>query len=381
MFYKIDAIDTLFFRNASPFDAELSQSAISLFPPFPSVYAGALRYADTSDHPDKTVISRKLKIGFNGIMVDGRIMLPRPLDTIVLPTNEIQIMPLITAPIGSYSLPFVLSGEGLGKGKEPELKGGGYLDEGGINQYLQSNPGNIPCTPLARLIDRERHVGIQIDSATGATQAGLWYAIEKVRPISLNQKKQGSLQEQKCSLVVEADGIAITTPSVIRLGGEAKAASINVLGTTPAIRTISSTKKYFKLYLATPSIFKHGWIPWWIDPDSKEGVFAYKKRRIRVRLISAAVGRHIAIGGFAFEQRKPKEMRYAVPAGSVYFFEILEGEFDDAVKLFHQKCISDYREGYGFVYENWNRMRYCDRGLGYSLIGAIGANQGGHMDV
>ncbi|MDR5598733.1 type III-B CRISPR module-associated Cmr3 family protein [Paenibacillus larvae] len=35
MLYAIDAVDTFFFRNASPFDADLSQSASSMFPPFP----------------------------------------------------------------------------------------------------------------------------------------------------------------------------------------------------------------------------------------------------------------------------------------------------------------------------------------------------------
>lgn len=33
MLYAIDAVDTFFFRNASPFDADLSQSASSMFPP------------------------------------------------------------------------------------------------------------------------------------------------------------------------------------------------------------------------------------------------------------------------------------------------------------------------------------------------------------
>ncbi|MEV2675618.1 hypothetical protein ABND72_21525, partial [Paenibacillus larvae] len=69
------------------------------------------------------------------------------------------------------------------------------------------------------------------------------------------------------------------------------------------------------------------------------------------------------------------------PAGSVYFFEIIEGEFQDAIRLFHQKCMSDHREGLGFSYQNWDRMRYCDRGFGYSLVGNIGSEQGGIVHV
>ncbi|MCS7459008.1 hypothetical protein N0M98_02535 [Paenibacillus doosanensis] len=372
MLYAIDAVDTLFFRNASPFDAELSQSASSMFPPLPSVYAGALCYAAGLGDANSAVISRRLKIGFSGLMINGRIMLPRPLDTVVLSSYKFEVMPLVPAPIGSYQLPFVLSGDRI-TGKETELKGGGYLDEVAITQYLKGELPDESCLQLADLINKERHVGIQINPDSGATQAGMWYSIEKVRPVSQNGGR--------CSLVVEAEGIDIRIPGVIKLGGESRAASIQRLGDKYNFEPVSSNKKYFKLYLATPAIFKHGWIPWWLDPVSKEGVFAYKKRRIRVRLISAAIGRYVAAGGFSFEKQKPKEMRYAVPAGSVYFFEIIEGEFQDAIKLFNQKCISDYREGYGFIYQNWDRMRYCDRGFGYSLIGDIGTNQGGIVNV
>lgn len=372
MLYAIDAVDTLFFRNASPFDAELSQNASSMFPPSPSVYAGALRYAAESDE-NSAALSRRLKIGFSGLMINGRIMLPRPLDTVVLPTYKIEAMPLVQSPTGSYHLPFVLSGDRIKTGKETELKGGGYLNEAALIQYLKGGVSYEACLPLSDVINKERHVGIQINSNSGATQAGMWYSIEKIRPFSKN--------EGRCRLIVEAEGVDIRTPGVIKLGGETRAAGIEGLGKTFSFESISSNKKYFKLYLATPAIFKHGWMPWWIDPVSKEGIFAFKKHRIRVRLVSAAVGRYVATGGFSVEKQKPKEMRYAVPAGSVYFFEIIEGEFKDAIKLFHQKCLSDYREGYGFIYRNWDRMRYCDRGFGYSLIGDIGEDQGGILDV
>lgn len=373
MLYAIDAVDIFFFRNASPFDADLSQSASSMFPPLPTVYAGALRYADTSVDKSRTAVSRKLKIGFNGLMADGRILLPRPLDTMVLPSTKLKILPLAPAPVGSNPLPLILSGKAITKEKEIEPKGGGYLDEAGIVQYLKGYNFNSVCLSLSDLIHRERHVGIQIDRYSGASQAGAWYSIEKVRPVS-----QGN---SRCSLVVEAEGVDVHTPGAIKLGGESRAASIRNLEQGCHFEPASSDKKYFKLYLATPAIFKQGWLPWWIDSASKEGVFAHKKRRIRVRLISAAIGRYVAVGGFAFEKRRPREMRYAVPAGSVYFFEIIEGEFQDAIRLFHQKCMSDHREGLGFSYQNWDRMRYCDRGFGYSLVGNIGSEQGGIVHV
>lgn len=74
-------------------------------------------------------------------------------------------------------------------------------------------------------------------------------------------------------------------------------------------------------------------------------------------------------------QYRPRELRYAVPAGSVYYFKLLKGSFEDAVKLFHGKCISEYRENMGFEYQVFNRSRYCDRGFGYALLGKVSREQ------
>lgn len=68
-------------------------------------------------------------------------------------------------------------------------------------------------------------------------------------------------------------------------------------------------------------------------------------------------------------------MRYAVPAGSVYYFELIQGSFGDAVSLFQGNCISEYRENLGFDYQVFNRSRYCDRGFGYALVGRLGKEQ------
>lgn len=102
-------------------------------------------------------------------------------------------------------------------------------------------------------------------------------------------------------------------------------------------------------------------------------VFTYKKRLVRVRLLCAVVGRFVPAGGFGASGGggRPREMRYAVPAGSVYFFKLLEGGTETVNKLFHGKCLSDYRETQGFVYKNIDRMRYCDRGFGYCLTGNL----------
>ena len=116
-----------------------------------------------------------------------------------------------------------------------------------------------------------------------------------------------------------------------------------------------------------------------MDENRLEGMFTFKERQVKVRLLAACVGRYIPCGGFGFDKEEdryhPREMRFAVPAGSVYYFELLSGTFADAVKLFHGKCMSDYRESKGFEYPKYKKYRYCDRGFGYALVGKLRKEQ------
>lgn len=92
-----------------------------------------------------------------------------------------------------------------------------------------------------------------------------------------------------------------------------------------------------------------------------------------MRLFSAWVGRKVLCGGFGYDkinkEYRPGKLREAIPAGSVYNFEILQGNFEDDLKLFHMKCISGDGESMGFDYIVYNRSRYCDRGFGYVFVG------------
>lgn len=370
MFYSINAVDTFFFRNPTPFDAGVNFHSVSLFPPLPSVYAGALRHG-------KKLNAREIKIGFNGLMANNRFLFPRPLDTVVLEDKRhvprLELLRLKRSPTGSSPLTYALAAKSNSVQKEMKLRGGGYMDENELQAYLSGKKTNFSCQELASYIHAENHIGIAIDRKTGRTEDRKWYSIQRIRP-----KDQ---KDRHCSLVVEAKGINLNDDMVLKVGGESKVASVKRLDRMFVISPVVSAEKIFKLYIATPAIFKHGWLPWWIDPETKEGWFAYKKRKIRVRLISAVVGRPVSAGGFGRVQGDPtpRELRLAIPAGSVYFFEILEGTMTDAVKLFHQKCLSDYRENLGFEYRNWDRLRYCDRGFGYSLVGKVNDEQGGSL--
>lgn len=83
-----------------------------------------------------------------------------------------------------------------------------------------------------------------------------------------------------------------------------------------------------RLQLATPALFSGGWLPGWLSERDDKGCFVGSPpgldRPVRLRLVSAVVGRWIPLSGWNLEKGKPygpKPLRRMVPAGSVYFFE------------------------------------------------------------
>lgn len=412
MFYLLSAVDTLFFREATPFNAGEDYNAHSFFPPLPSVYAGAvtnyLRQCGTETRNEKS-IARRMKVGLSGISRDGELWLPAPLD-VYFETHkdeaenekaQLKILKLVPAGYSSMPLPYTLvqpekteEEEARTSTKEQALAGV-VINAHDIQTYLTGTLASNQWLSPPEYMSVEKHTGISIDPDTKIAQDEKMYLIEKIRPFAAQTESQ---------LAVEMTGVDIENLKVLKLGGESKnvtverAESIPLPFKIPEIKT-DEEGKFFKVYLATPAIFKHGWLPWWIDPDSFEGVFAYKKKRVRIKVISAAIGRYISVAGFdpyidcpnelVCHNKKgaPKPMRYAVPGGSVYYFELLEGSMEDVYKLFHQRCISDYREGYGngkdqgFKYENWDRNRYCDRGFGYALVGCVNQASFGSSEI
>lgn len=80
--------------------------------------------------------------------------------------------------------------------------------------------------------------------------------------------------------------------------------------------------------LASPALFDKGWQPSWLTedtgPHTPAGVGVL---RGKAKLVGAAVGRRVPVSGWNLRENKPKAVRWAVPAGSVYFLE-LQGDID-----------------------------------------------------
>jgi CRISPR-associated protein Cmr3 len=104
-----------------------------------------------------------------------------------------------------------------------------------------------------------------------------------------------------------------------------------------------------RMVLATPAIFKQGW-----QPDLQNGPL----KDSGLKLVGAGVGRWKAVSGWSLAlQRGPKAIRRMAPAGSVYFFEIKQGDAEKLAERWLESVSDneqDQRDGFGLaIWGTW----------------------------
>lgn len=100
-----------------------------------------------------------------------------------------------------------------------------------------------------------------------------------------------------------------------------------------SLRERLRTARYVRMYLATPAQFTHGWRPGWLCEKNQNGSRSLEGtppglEGLTLRLMAAAVPRRVPVSGWnlRYSQRGPRPVRWCVPAGAVYFFEVVTGE-------------------------------------------------------
>ena len=109
--------------------------------------------------------------------------------------------------------------------------------------------------------------------------------------------------------------------------------------------------KFVRMILATPAIFSNGWYPGWLNEDL---IGSPPETSIEVKLVGVCVDRWKPVSGWSLEKGKvgPKPIRRLVPAGSVYFFEMLKGntsEFEGRWLQSVSDMEQDRRDGFGLA--------------------------------
>ena len=366
--------DTFFFRDGRPFTKGEQSEGHSIFPPLPSTVLGALRSAyiaelgdlslfysggmrDTIGTPESLCNAIRLRGVF---LADNRgdrteMFFPLPLDLIYKKAekedNSTALHLLAPkrrnfASTGTidYPLTWWSTSESIDSDAD------GLLRLGAIQRYLQGNDTSLRLTDRATLIEPEPKIGIARSRVTLSSEDHMLYRIDMSR-FKTRDGNYGFVVDYECPENLPQKGL-------LKLGGEGKSfAYQNIvsdgnplsshLETVTAV--IQSTGR-FKLYFVTPAIFKQGWLPSWLDKNTFSGAYPIEPAAsIPLQLITAAVGKSVPVGGWDMAKGQAKPTWRAVPAGSVYYFELLDRDrIDDLIAAFHYQNISDERTEEGF---------------------------------
>lgn len=362
MIIEISALDTLFFRDGKPFTMGENHWTDSIFPPNMSTIYGAIRTAYFSENMEvfqqlrenkelntdkdptkKLVIKRMLyRINNEGYYYNMPLDLVRLKD---IPSKDLkaekenkkyEVYPLKIKEnkyINSLPLKYILYFD-----EHVKTVPDGLLEEHRMDDYINGRLDDISICSLFDYLCDEPKVGIGVDRKTGASKDSRLYRIDLKRLKNL-------------SLIVEVEGIELKNKGLMKFGGEGKYAKYKEVSEWSYPLELVASKeinKRFKLSLMTPAIFEKGWLPKGIGEDE----YILENHKFKLKLVAAIIGKNTLIGGYDMAKNRPKPMLKAVPAGSTYYFEILEGKPKDIIEHFHLKSISDRmaKEGYGLSF-------------------------------
>ena len=374
---EMQAVDTLFFRDAKPFTMGDETGASGMFPPSPSVLYGALRSVYFASHPEQFNLAGKqgdptsdLRITGVALLREQETYLPLPRDLIKrkIPLREEEQKEEKEQSYAVYKTRYEtktvsgiinnLPGEGLLRVPFKEVAenlDGGMIEVDQLEDYLNAVEEHYFVRRLDDWVSPESKIGIARDDVKRSSEEQALYRLNMSRPnvIVPQHNKNPNFTSRDLRFIIRFTGLPdFPKEGIMRLGGEGKAVTFRQIEAKLDIPAPQiQPQKGFKLYLATSTVFANGWLPSWLSEETLKGTY----QGLNLKLLAAAVGRFQPIGGFDMVKRMPKPLQRMVPAGSVYYFRLDSGTPEDVLKVFHQRPISDFEE-------------YCRQGFGISYI-------------
>jgi CRISPR-associated protein Cmr3 len=327
-----DALDVLMLRGNRLFGGGVHGE--SFMPPWPSVFAGALasraladagKIGEITRQPGRaeTILAEALGAEYALMVValvrGDEALFPLPADLVAvegpdLVTLSPQALRRRYFGIGlSNDLPALVSFRSSKRGKP---LGGQWITAAGLAKHLEGHKPDPSCVVASSSlwqIDPRLGIGLDANSRTAAESQIYTTDAVALRP--------------GVRFVAEFAGSQLPTTGLVRLGGDGRGARIEppssvLAGTLSELGLPQSGWTGYRMILATPGLFPHGWLPPGVDPTTRR----FKVEGLIAELVAAAVPRHEVISGWDVAQHKPKPARKAAPAGSCYWFRVLEGD-------------------------------------------------------
>ena len=196
------------------------------------------------------------------------------------------------------------------------------------------------------MFEQESRLGIARDNATRSVQKGLLYQMQHIRP------------KAELSIELDVSRLPNNMPSnaIVRLGGEGRTASLSIKqadNTFPQVdinsKKINSTK--FAIYLLTP-LYASPCLDFKREQCAKQETTLWKGKLkgIALTLHGAITGKVQRVGGWDAAANKPRPVKSLIPAGSVFFCSVDNGDIQAAIDALHNQHIGEFTEyGYGHI--------------------------------
>lgn len=384
---ELHPLAPLLLRDGRPFASGGEESrAQSLPTPLPHTLAGFIRTQlggrQGWNWRDDAALKRHLE-ALHGVPVhatlqrDDTFMFPAPLNAVVDKSGKVyrSVPPKSLKKAGTDApddlLPLQFD-EQTDSNFKPE-SGYAYWPKEAMQRWLLGEKPDQLEKIGGPEVDERTHVAM--DSEKGVGGKGKLFTVSYR---SFEDCQQG--QYHRWSLRVKTD-VAEQLEPIGHLGGERRPVALTDVGNHQKWPNLSEfeglkaellrpeRQKIF-FVLTTPALFRHGWKPDWLGLSADKAAkhdgnslpSGIKPLMMGgVRLVGAAVGRKVPVSGWNVRTGQPKPVRWAVPAGSVYFLEVKQKQdFDrEAWLKAWMRPLSDeqndQRDGFGLaLWGVWN---------------------------
>lgn len=374
-YFRLTPLSPLIARDSRPFGAGQGNRVRSMDWISPSVIAGAVRTAVWKEKD--TLTPEQLKtIEVHGAfpIADEQIYFPRPLDALIRKVEKetgiadiLRIRPMARGEGLGVPMPH----ESLVPSAPVEMPEEDFKPERSDDFWsLEAMAKWLGCEedrPVSMRIDglpapvKEDRTNVTILPESGAAEDTKLFTttgLDFVRRPRDGESK-GRLSQMRIGVRVNFGEYALLAGRfLVPLGGERRLAEAvesgdqNKFWKAPDALNVRSGKG-LRMVLATPAIFAKGWLPGWLREENGNLTGTIPGSGVSVRLVSAVVGRWKPLSGWSYERGRngPKALRRMVPAGSVYFFEVLEGGAELSTLWLRSVCDSaqDGRDGFGLA--------------------------------
>lgn len=358
----IHAPSPLLFRDGKPFGAAggTETTARSLPVPLPSTLAGFVRTQIGTASGwtwNQHDLEKTHTIPVAGLLTrDCKIVLPTPRDAVIYKDDGririTQLKPLSKLENAGTDAPEGIMPLGVPDNIKAET-GYAFWTQEDMTTWLKGETPNPTSLEKIEGLPLETRVHVAINPKTLSVQEGQLFSVAY-----RSFESKSELGHHTWSIRTR-----VTTPentqisSIGHLGGERRIVALEEKdhaawwNCPPELKAAILKSTHLKLVLATPAVFKHGWKPAWLESTDSanmpKGLYG-----VGLELVSAAVGKREPVSGWNIRENSPKAVRYMVPAGSVYFFKIPDGQQEKILENW-LKPVSDNeqdrKDGFGLA--------------------------------